>query len=652
MLNKNVKIMSFKTVRITGLVIFFMVLTSGIFATDYHVSKEGNNDNEGTKSAPFRTISHAAEEAQPGDVIIVHEGTYRERVTPPRGGTSDENRIIYRAAEGEDVEIKGSEIITGWEKFKGDVWKVTIPNSFFGDYNPYTDIIHGDWFDDFGRDHHTGQVYLNDKSLYEANKLEDVLRGRTIESTAGREIYPWYCESDEENTYIYAHFKGNSPKEKTIEINARKSCFYPDEPGRDYITVRGFHMSQAATQWAPPTAEQIGLIGTHWSKGWIIKNNVISNSRCTGITLGKDRETGQNVWSKNPCISGATHYNEVIFRALEAGWSKENIGSHIVQNNTIFSCGEAGIVGSMGGAFSKITNNHIYNIWTKRLFFGAEVAGIKLHGAVDALIKKNHIHNVGRGVWLDWMTQGTHLVGNLLYNNTTDDLFSEVNHGPYHVYNNIFLSEIGLNDMSEGGAYAHNLITGKIYVTQELDRVTPYLKKHSTKVAGLRTTKCGDNRFYNNIFVKNYGDISDTNNSEEQREIRERGYGLEVYNEVKAPMQYGGNVYYNGAKPAKLEANYIEKPDFNPEFKIEKEDGNVYLNFTLNQDVKELKNPLVTTELLGKAILPDQAFEMPDGSPLQISSDYLGTERSESDPSPGPFEDTDKGKNRIKVWSE
>ena len=38
--------------------------------------------------------------------------------------------------------------------------------------------------------------------------------------------------------------------------------------------MRGFTLEHAATNWAPPTAEQIGLIGTHWSKGWIIENNV------------------------------------------------------------------------------------------------------------------------------------------------------------------------------------------------------------------------------------------------------------------------------------------------------------------------------------------------------------------------------------------
>jgi hypothetical protein len=36
----------------------------------------------------------AAAVAQPGDVITVHAGIYRERVTPPRGGNSDSERII------------------------------------------------------------------------------------------------------------------------------------------------------------------------------------------------------------------------------------------------------------------------------------------------------------------------------------------------------------------------------------------------------------------------------------------------------------------------------------------------------------------------------------------------------------------------------
>ena len=71
--------------------------------------------------------------------------------------------------------------------------------------------------------------------------------------------------------------------------------------------------------------EQDGSLATPFR----IENNVISDSKCSGITLGKDRATGHNVWSNDPSKDGAIHYNEVIVRALEAGWSREKIGSHV-----------------------------------------------------------------------------------------------------------------------------------------------------------------------------------------------------------------------------------------------------------------------------------------------------------------------------------
>src|SRR5262249_12977774 len=120
-------------------------------AIDFQVATNGNDTNPGTRRAPFRTIQHAADLAQPGDVITMHEGIYRERVDPPRGGTSDRKRIIYQAAAGEQVVISGSEIVKHWERVTNDTWKAVIPNSFFGKFNPYAELIHGDWFDPKGR---------------------------------------------------------------------------------------------------------------------------------------------------------------------------------------------------------------------------------------------------------------------------------------------------------------------------------------------------------------------------------------------------------------------------------------------------------------------------------------------------------------------
>jgi alpha-N-arabinofuranosidase len=520
------------TKRISFIFCMLLLLSGAVQARRYHVSVQGDDTNNGTAQAPFKTISKAAEVAQPGDVIIVHEGTYRERITPPRGGESDKKRIVYRAVPGEKVVIKGSEIITGWEKVQDGIWKVIIPNSFFGDFNPYNDLIHGDWFNPKGRNHHTGAVYLNNHWFTEAAKLDDVLK------PAGNTPL-WFAQVDETNTTIWAQFKGLNPNEAEVEINVRQSVFYPAKTGINYITVRGFTMMHAATPWAPPTAEQIGLIGTNWSKGWIIENNDIRYSTCVGITLGKHGDQYDNT-SENT----AEGYVKTIERALERGWSKENIGHHVVRNNQISHCEQAGLVGSMGAAFSTITGNDIHDIHIRQLFTGAEMAGIKIHAAIDTEISRNHIYRTCRGIWLDWMAQGTRVTRNLLHdNNTCEDLFVEVDHGPFLIDNNIFLSKRSLLDMSEGGAYAHNLFAGQIVQRPELNRETPYHPPHSTKVAGLQKIQGGDDRFYNNIFVTG---------------------GLGVYDKAARPMHVDGNVYFHGAKPFAKETDHLVKPDFDP----------------------------------------------------------------------------------------
>lgn len=606
-----------KTAIITVTGIFALVCTS--HATEFHVAVNGKDSSPGTRAEPLRTIQRAADLAQPGDVITVHAGVYRERINPPRGGESDAKRIVYQAAPGEKVEIKGSEVVKGWVKVQEDTWKVTLANVFFGEFNPYRDLIRGDWFSPKGREHHTGAVYLNGEWLAEAVKLDDVLK--PVEKAP-----LWFGQVDDENTTIWAQFKGVDPNKELVEINVRRTVFYPDKPGRNYITVRGFTMRHAATPWAPPTAEQIGLLGTHWSKGWIIEDNVVSHSVCSGIALGKHGDQYDNTSANT-----AEGYVKTIERGLAAGWNKQTIGHHIVRNNTVSHCEQAGIVGSLGPIFCTVTGNVIHDIHVRALFSGAEMAGIKFHGAIDTEISRNHIYRTCRGLWLDWMAQGTRVTANLFHDNQAEDLFVEVDHGPFLVDNNIFLSPTTLLDMSEGGAYAHNLIAGRIVPRPELGRETPFHKSHSTEVAGLRNIVGGDNRFHNNIFVG--------------------ADGLAGYDAAKMPCFMDGNVFLKGAKPSKYEANPLVRPEFDPAVKlVEKEDG-FHLEVALGE-LLDSGHPrkLVTTELLGKAAVPDLPYERPDGTPIRVETDYFGKKRSESNPKPGPFENVDESAMRIKVW--
>ena len=636
-----------KEIRLRFYLLILIVFNSiPISAKEYHVSVKGSDTNDGSSLKPFKSISAAVKFALPGDTITVHAGTYREWVNPLRGGESESKRIVYRTATGEKAEIKGSEIITGWKKEKEGVWKVVIPNTFFGDYNPYQDSVFGDWFSRMGRIHHTGEVFLNGKSLYEKETLAKVLSpmpDNKIKDPEGS-TFTWYCESDANNTTIWANFQNYNPNKELVEISARRTCFYPDKPGINYLTISGFNISQAATQWGAPTAEQVGMISTHWNKGWIIENNVIHDSKCSGITLGKERGTGHNVWSAdkaNVNNDGNIHYIEVTFRTLRNGWDKENIGSHIVRNNTIYNCEQTGICGSMGAVFSTIENNHIYNIWTKRQFNGAEIGGIKFHAAVDAVIRKNRIHDCGRGLWLDWMTQGTRVSGNLFYNNSMEDIFLEVNHGPFIVDNNILLSPNAIRTQSEGGAYLHNLIAGVVYAWPEPNRFTPYFLAHSTSIAGLTTIFGGDDRFYNNIFIGR-GDKSDGN--------QKLKYGTEVYNNAKLPVWMSDNIYYYGAKPCVKEKNFIESSGFNPEVKLKEEGDNVYLNLTLNQEYYTNKGQIITSEILGSAKIPKTRFENANGTALIFDKDFFGNIRSSENSVAGPFVGLAKGNLTLKLW--
>lgn len=748
------------------------------YATEFHVTMDGNDANEGTKSAPLRTIQRAAELAQPGDVITVHEGVYRERINPPRGGDSNQKRIVYQAARGERVEIKGSEAIKNWENVQEGVWKVTLPNSFFGNFNPYSDLIRGDWFDPRGREHHTGAVYLNGAWLIEAAKLEELLapdgklpawlsqagqqyllnvawlrpgagsedtkttpaarfaaqegvqtapcseggecigwiehgdwvryegvefgqrteqvviraasvtEGGIIEirlgtpegellgtcavpntggwqswSSFNAKIKPmsgskticlvfkqpkseamdtqalnsqlWYARVDASNTTIWAQFKGVNPNEQQVEINVRRTIFYPDQPGRNYITVRGFRLQHAATPWAPPTAEQIGLIGTHWSKGWIIENNTISHSICSGIALGKHGDQ----WD-NTSANTAEGYVKTIERAHQNGWSKETIGHHIVRNNTISHCEQAGVVGSLGAAFSTVTGNTIHDIHVRRLFSGAEMAGIKFHAAIDTIIQNNHIYRTCLGLWLDWMAQGTRVSRNLFHDNGTD-LFVEVNHGPFLVDNNLFLSGASLLDVSEGGAYVHNLFNGRFTSQPEPNRDTPYHPAHTTTVAGLANTKGGDNRFYNNLFIGTGGSS--------QGAPRSAGHGLHVYDGREFPLQTGGNVYFNGAQPYAKELNSLVLNSADPKVRMVEDDNDVMFHIELGPELKKVPTSFVTTALLGKAKVSQLPYENADGSPLKIDTDFFGKRRDKKDPFPGPFENPGTGPISLRI---
>lgn len=733
-----------------------LAIASGAFGAEFHVAISGNDANDGSESRPFRTISAAADVAMPGDVITVHAGTYRERVSPPRGGESDARRITYRAATGEQVVITGSERVTGWERIGGDTWKVTIPNKFFAGFNPYRDVIHGDWFAPNGRTHHTGCVYLDGEWMTEARYLDEVLQPagesplwfarvdgadvgeyllnlasitigqqrigadtfgakggelRTAPCSEGGQCIGWVragdwvkfdkvnfgagtekiefraasptgcaeievrlgeadgellgsCVVDDtgdwqrwatftatlkptrgeqtvclvfrpqrattDNTTIWAQFPGVNPNETGVEINVRPTVFTPEKTGINFITLRGFTLRNAATNWAPPSAAQIGLVTAYWCKGWIIEDNDIAYSKCSGVALGKYGDEFDNT----NAAGTADPYTECVRRALANGWNKAGVGSHLVRNNHIHHCEQAGVVGSMGCAFSTVSGNDIHDIHVRQLFGGAEMAGIKFHGAIDVVISGNHIHGCGpvAGIWLDWMGQGAQVTSNLLHENQSADIFCEMQHGPLVIANNLLLSRnqsLWIN--SKGLAVAHNLIAGPIGHTRFDERNTPFHRAHSTEIAGLHDAPGGDHRFFNNLFVTSGG--------------------LRSIDDSMLPCIAAGNVFTKGTQPSRFDSDALLRGDFDPAPRLQQKPDGWYLTISQESGWRNAAiRKLVTTDVLGRAKVPDVPYDNPDGTPIRITTDYFGRQRDTANPFPGPFEAPEQGEWTIKVW--
>ncbi|PKI12192.1 right-handed parallel beta-helix repeat-containing protein [Staphylococcus shinii] len=640
--------------------------------TNYiHVDKKGSDSGLGNVESPFLTIDKAASVAQPGDSIIVHEGIYREEITHINTGLSESRRISFEAAQDEQVIIKGSEEITGWQQIDGSIWKVEIDNNIFKDFNPFATKLFGDWLA-VDNDKSLGQVYLNDQSLFEVSEYEQLADPKLVEETLDhwtnkqvtydykdQSIYVWYAKLENDITTIYVNFHDYNPNNEVTEINVRKSAFRPFKMHTNYITIRNFEIANVATQWSPPTAAQTGMIDTHWSKGWIIENNTLYNAVCSAIAIGKEISTGDNLNTYRKDKPGYQYQIETVFKAANSDWNKETIGSHIVRNNVIHDCGQNAVVGHLGSAFSKIYNNHIYNIGNKREFFGYEIAGIKLHAAIDTQVYNNYVHNCSLGMWFDWQTQGTRISKNI-FNDNTRDLFVEVSSGPYIVDNNILTADYALDNHAQGGAYVNNIINGEIVHRLMLDRATPYHVPHSTLIAGFAPVYGGDDRFYNNIFIGQEGipnvgtEIYNgytTSLSEFKEAVAKEEGDHESFHKIKQPVYIEDNAYFNKANQFNREdCNFIDE-SVNPDLSIVEEGNDVYLNISVPESFIEFKGKVYDTETLPKVRIVDADFEDEKGNSLTINTD-LNDDLREHESMIGPLQTLTTGNNKVKIWTK
>lgn len=565
-------------------------------SAEIHVAKNGRDSGVGSEESPYATISQAAQKAQPGDTVIVHAGVYREWVRPPRGGAGEDQRIIYRNAPGERAVIKGSERIETWKRVGNDVWRVELPNSFFGDYNPYELQVSGGWLN-YGNWHHRGDVYLNGEALREKETPGEV-----------RETpLSWWCRADGDVTTIEAHFGEADPNRDLTEINVRECLFMPAVTGLQFITLDGLHFEHAAANWAPPVVElQTGAVGTRMGKHWVIQNCSITHARCVGIILGQ---------------APGVNYDDI-----------DAYGDHVVRNNLIRRCGQAGIAGQKGATRSLIAGNLIEDTNYRREFGGWETAAIKFHNSVDTVISGNLIRGVYRqqqgafGIWIDFGNQGIRITRNIIHDTEAETIFLEMNHGPILVDNNVVIGQ-AVRSNSEATVFAHNLFVDCGYEYHpDVGRRSQYYEPHTAKTVGRKTGTAQDDKWFNNIFVRQ---------------------GLD---RVKPASGYESdyNAFLEGAQKSVFgDANSLVDP-YVAKLSVEREDRGVTITFSVNEAVARLRGPRVDAKLVGVFPTVGQTLEDRYGRPIAVDADMNG--RLFAPIVPGPLANLQSGLNTM-VWT-
>jgi hypothetical protein len=470
------------------------------FSRTYYVDNRNAraaDSNPGTSELPFLTISKAAQVLEPGERVVIMEGTYRERIDPARGGTGPDKTISYEAAPGANVVVKGSRLVkSGWEastsyrlnlpgvdRAKVKIYRRGLEDIDFQGYNPF------------------GMASIMQNRVYLMPKPEELWRhlvrrgmvfvdGRRLKQVElyqelGKADGAFWCEHN--GLAIHLRLLGDSdPAQHEVELVIQEQVFAPRTLGLAYIRVKGLTFEHGANAFPPP---QRGMVSMSRGHHWIIEDCILRHAN--GVAL----DIGAQDWDMEP-------------PAL--------IGHAIVRRNHIDDAGVCGIAG-VGVQSTLIESNLIEHVGDRDVELAWETGGIKLHLTKDCLLRANVIRHTihAEAIWLDYENSNTRVTGNVMGDNLETlrgGIYLEASHDPNMIDNNIIWRA---TEGAGGGSYnmpghggwgitvdgsdetiiAHNLIG----LTQ--DAAIKFRNIESRIVTGRGGTTRG-NKVLNNIFYR------------------------------------------------------------------------------------------------------------------------------------------------------
>lgn len=628
---------------------FLLGSMQSLEAATYHVSPAGDDSHTGTAEQPLLTVSRGAELAQPGDTVLVHEGVYRERVAPPRGGEASKP-ITYIAAPGERVIIKGSEQWQpAWtQKAEGVFFAVPdgklfndIPEEYVDSHNPFeVELASTPWQREGRREKERG--YRGDDSIVYTCGQIFVDGKRYREVPFHRELKPgcWHYEASTKR--IYVHFGELAPAEHLVEITTRRRIFAPTKRGLGYITVQGFIMEHCGNQyptnfWEVNANAQKGALGIEAGHHWIIRRNLVRHAKTFAIDAGYvDKRSRKLVPEDN-----------------------------LIEENYVVDNGSAGILSNASRNMvirgNVILRNNVLRFFELKRW---EQAGIKCHNFKDGLIEGNYVadNTLTYGIWLDNQFPDSRISRNVLVNNGRAGLFLEMSDYDFDrllVDNNVIVGN------RENPVYIHDA-SGATFVNNLLADTKPssvrgqgvFIRQVSAR------TKTYHHSFYNNLLLSNAAAIDANYPSHRSGPQR---FDFNVYSFSADDEAFRINRASEKPSPwSSSEFNKVVTTDANLPTQRESEQSDRYVPLTFGQwqsfwqahgldnDANSTLSPTssakydaATQELT--LVLDADPDQLPSLDHPKVDRDFFGVATAKP-LVPGPFQSIQHGLNTFRVW--
>ena len=370
----------------------------------YYLSKTGNDDNDGvTVDSSWASFSYAWNVLQPGDTLLVRDGTYDETLSPTVSGTADlpitilaENRggaVIQKTQDGSAISITSTSAQT--------IAYITI-DGFIARSKGEFSAISVNSTDNIAEELMTNNIIIRNTGAFgSANQSNTVVFAiaRTRDSLFedmwssgfGRKSVQLYGSTRVTVRRLVARYdywdgagyKPNDPRIGFAVYNTTEGIYEniivldsaPDPVGRNSASKAGFAIEGNLTS----TANIIGASGNQW-RGCLSLDNDRTGLYSSGVSTGiNDDNTIENF------ISWGSTTGMVI---------------HAYTTNSTITSGTIGNNSSIG---VRINNDNVSNTLFEKLFaidtgsYPFFIAGQGGYYGVDTVFQNNSAISIGSG---------------------------------------------------------------------------------------------------------------------------------------------------------------------------------------------------------------------------------------------------------------